>query len=49
MTLLVLAILLAWFGIGAIFRAIGLLIRVIVMLALASAICMLAGIGGINP
>jgi hypothetical protein len=47
MTVLVLALLLAYIGIGAIFRAIALLIRLAVMLALASAICTLAG--GIPP
>jgi hypothetical protein len=49
MTIVVLILLLAWFGIGAVLRAIGLAIRLIIMLALASAICALAGMGGINP
>jgi hypothetical protein len=38
MTVVILALLLAWIGIGALFRAIGLAVRLIVMLALASAI-----------
>jgi hypothetical protein len=49
MTIGILALLLAWIGIGAIFRAIGLAVRLIVMLALASAICTMIGAGGTAP
>lgn len=49
MTVIVLALLLAWIGIGALFRAIGLAIRLVVMLALATAICAMAGAGGTAP
>lgn len=45
----VLALLFAWIGIGAIFRAIGLAARLVVLLALASAICALAGNTLITP
>jgi hypothetical protein len=43
MTVVILALLLAWIGIGTLFRVIGLAVRLIVMLALASAIFALAG------
>jgi hypothetical protein len=49
MTIIVLALLLAWIGIGALFRAIGLAVRLVVMIALASAICALARAGGTAP
>jgi hypothetical protein len=49
MTIVILTLLLLWIGIGALFRLIGLLIRLIVMIALASAICALAGAGGTAP
>lgn len=48
MTIVVLCCLLSWFGIGAIFRAIGLAIRLVVIFALASAICALAAHGVTN-
>ena len=48
MTIL-LALLLAWIGIGVLFRVIGLAVRLVVMLALASAICALAGAGLMPP
>jgi hypothetical protein len=38
-TVLILALLRVWIGIGAVFRLIGLVIRLVVMIALASAIC----------
>jgi hypothetical protein len=46
MTIVILTLLLLWIGIGALFRLIGLVIRLIVMIALAAAICALAGAGG---
>jgi hypothetical protein len=46
MTVVILALLLVWIGIGVIFRAIGLAVRLVVMLALASAICTLIAAGG---
>lgn len=49
MTIVILCFLLAWFSIGAIFRAIGLAIRLVVIFALASAICSLASHGITNP
>jgi hypothetical protein len=49
MTVIVLALLLVWIGIGALFRAIGLAVRLVAMIALASAICALAGAGGTTP
>jgi hypothetical protein len=49
MTIVILAVLLAWIGFGTLFRLIGLAVRLVVMLALASAICTLAGAGAPPP
>lgn len=48
MTVLILTLLLAWIGIGALFRVTGLAVRLVVMLALASAICAMIGAGGMH-
>jgi hypothetical protein len=42
-TIVILALLFAYLALGALFRAIGLAVRLVVLLALASAICALAG------
>jgi hypothetical protein len=46
MTVIILSLLLVWIGIGALWRALGLAVRLVVMLALASAICSMLGTGG---
>jgi hypothetical protein len=49
MTVIILAVLFSYLAFGAIFRAIGLAVRLVVLLALASAICALAGNTIITP
>jgi hypothetical protein len=43
MTIVILVLLFVWLGIGSIFRAISLAARLVVLIALASAICTMAG------